>query len=308
MELSCKMVSKFVKEDDTMKYLPPEMREEYNRLTKENPDIPELNHPLINVSDAFRAYFILADFFTDESSGEQVEKMLVGLRDINLLESALCRQNVTFAGRVKYDNPIDICATLFFGLVKDHAFVDGNKRTALLLLLYQLTLYGYLPSAPVHEHEKLVVAVAANNLAEDLDFRGIFKKFKKKPDPEIQTISYWLRHKNTKKKDHSYHVSPTAKEFCVALEGLGVKCEIGSGKLHFTREIKGFLGTKNVKKYTVPFGGYTRAIGAKTARDILSGLDLYDEFASYQDLLNGSEPLYEIVDRFRVPLRRLKDL
>lgn len=308
MQLSCKIVSKSIKEDDTMKYLPPEMREEYNRLTKENPDIPELNHPLINVSDAFRAYFILAHFFTDASSGEQVEKMLVGLRDINLLESALCRQNVTFAGRVKYDNPIDICATLFFGLVKDHAFVDGNKRTALLLLLYQLTLYGYLPSAPVNEYEKLVVAVAANNLAEDLDFRGIFRKFKKKPDPEIQTISYWLRHKNTKKKDHSYHVSPTAKEFCVALEGLGVKCEVASGKLHFTREIKGFLGTKSVKKYTIPFGGNTRAIGAKTARDVLSGLDLYDEFASYQDLLNGSEPLYEIVDRFRVPLRRLKDL
>ena len=124
-----------------MKYLRNDLREEYERIAKNVPDIEGLQHPLINFSDVLHAYFILADYFTDESS-DNIEHMLVGLRSADLLGSALGRQIVSFGGRKKYTDSIEICATLFYGLVKDHAFHDGNKRTALLTLLYQLTLYA----------------------------------------------------------------------------------------------------------------------------------------------------------------------
>lgn len=140
-----------------MKYLRNDLREEYERIAKNVPDIEGLQHPLINFSDVLHAYFILADYFTDESS-DNIEHMLVGLRSADLLGSALGRQIVSFGGRKKYTDSIEICATLFYGLVKDHAFHDGNKRTALLTLLYQLTLYGYIPSVSVNKYEKLVVA------------------------------------------------------------------------------------------------------------------------------------------------------
>jgi len=52
-----------------------------------------------------------------------------GLRDRGLLESALARGQQ----RANYDESADLCdlaASLGYGLVKNHAFVDGNKRTA----------------------------------------------------------------------------------------------------------------------------------------------------------------------------------
>lgn len=93
--------------------------------------------------------------------------MLIGVRDTNLLGSAIGRQNIRFGGKTKYTDKIDICATLFFGLVKNHSFSDGNKRTALLILLYQLGLFGYMPNVSQKKFEKLVVSVAANKIPTD---------------------------------------------------------------------------------------------------------------------------------------------
>lgn len=89
-----KIMSSTFKGVDITKYLPNDMRKEYNRLIKLYPDVPDLVHPYINISDVLRGYFILADYFTDDSSGDDIERMLVGIRDMNLLISALCRQNV----------------------------------------------------------------------------------------------------------------------------------------------------------------------------------------------------------------------
>lgn len=160
-----------------MNNLPKDLKEEYIYLVENNEDIQGIEHPLINISDTLKAYFILAHYFTDPSSGYQ-EKMLVGVRDINLLGSAIGRQNISFNGKTKYTDKIDICATLFFGLVKNHSFSDGNKRTALLILLYQLGLYGYVPIAPKKEFEKLVVSVAANRI--ERDYKNDYKKCKKR--------------------------------------------------------------------------------------------------------------------------------
>ena len=152
-----------------MKYLPENLKNEYDFLVRNNPDIEGLDHPLINLSDTFQAYYILVHFFTDTSSTDESEKMLVGIRSIDLLASALCRQVVSYDGKRKYSNPLDICATLFFGLVKNHSFCDGNKRTALLILLYQLLLFGYIPCVSWKEFEKLVLSVAANKLKEIIE-------------------------------------------------------------------------------------------------------------------------------------------
>ena len=58
------------------------------------------------MSDALRAYFALADYFTDPSA-ECSERMLVGLRSADLLYSALARQRVTFGNQttILFFNP-----------------------------------------------------------------------------------------------------------------------------------------------------------------------------------------------------------
>lgn len=290
-----------------LKFLPDDLKREYEFQTKNNPDIPGLKHPLINLSDTFRAYYILADYFTDPSSRDLSEKMLVGIRSVDLLASALGRQDISFGGRPKYREPLDICATLFFGLVKNHSFSDGNKRTALLILLYQLQLYGYIPSAPKKEFEKLVLSVAAGNL--EVEYRSYYRKFRKFEDAEVRTISYMLR-RMVVKKDNSYHIAPTAKDFCTALENLGVVCIQDNGKLRFSYKEQGKWSVFSVeeKKHSINFGGWTRVVGAKAARETLQTLGLYDQFATYNDFIEGVEPLYELVDNFKEPLRRLKDM
>lgn len=294
------------REDTAMKYLPNDLKREYEFQIRNNPDLEGLEHPLINLSDTFRAYFILVHYFTDSSSEEETERMLVGIRSVDLLASALSRQIVSFEGRLKYRDPLDICATLFFGMVKNHSFSDGNKRTSLLILLYQLHLFGYVPTAPKKEFEKLVISVAKDSLS--TDYRSYYRKFKKADDQQIKAIAFILR-RMVSKKDNSYHISPTTKEFCVALEKLGVTCFQENGKLKFSYLPAGkwrFLQPQE-KNYYIPFGGWTRTIGAKTARDTLQALELYDQFPSYKDLLEGADPLYELTDNFKEPLRRLKD-
>ena len=194
----------------------------------------------------------------------------------------------------------------FFGLVKNHSFSDGNKRTALLILLYQLQLYGYIPTAPKKEFEKLVLSVAEGSI--ERDYRSYYRKFKKLDDSVIKTISFALK-RMTNKKDNSYHVAPTMKEFCAALQNQNVVCSQENGKVKFTYKRKGTWRQliPREKNYSIPFGGWTRTVGPRTAREVLQALDLYDQFASYKSLLEGDDPLYELTDNFKEPLRRLKD-
>lgn len=290
----------------SMKYLSPGLKKDFDRLMEECTPVDGIAHPLINFDDVLRAYFILADYFTDESSGTEIERMLVGLRSEPLLASAITRQTISFGGKNKYTDPIEICSTLFYGLVKNHAFLDGNKRVSLLILLYQLSLYGYVPKASEKEFEQLVVSVAANTMNPK-----ILKKFKSKKmsktDIEVQAIAYSLR-RMVKRKDNTYHVKITAREFRDALEVAGVVVKQETGKLKFRREVKKIWPfPSKVLQYSIVFGGWSRTIGAATAREVMDALDLWGQYSSYQDFLEGSEPMYQLIQQFEGPLRRLKD-
>jgi death on curing protein len=54
-----------------------------------------------------------------------------GILDINLLISAASRPKATFDGNDLYVDLFDKAAALMDSLVRNHAFVDGNKRTAI---------------------------------------------------------------------------------------------------------------------------------------------------------------------------------
>lgn len=66
---------------------------------------------------------------------------LPGLRDLGLLESALARPRNLFAHRPEAD-VFDLAATYAYGLARDHAFNDGNKRTAYVVARLFLVLHG----------------------------------------------------------------------------------------------------------------------------------------------------------------------
>src|SRR3546814_17228206 len=85
-----------------------------------------------------------------------------GIRDISLLQSALSRPRNLAA----YDNPdpAALAASYAFGIARNHPFVDGNKRTALVVAETFLSLTGW----ELHEynaaHTALVLDLATGNM------------------------------------------------------------------------------------------------------------------------------------------------
>lgn len=67
-----------------------------------------------------------------------------GLRDAGLLDAAVHRPQATFAGEDLYPTLFDKAGALCHSLIKNHAFVDGNKRTSLLSSMTFLELNGYI--------------------------------------------------------------------------------------------------------------------------------------------------------------------
>jgi len=57
-----------------------------------------------------------------------------GIRDRGILDSAINRPYQTFDGQELYPSPIDKAAAIFESIISNHPFVDGNKRTAYVLM------------------------------------------------------------------------------------------------------------------------------------------------------------------------------
>jgi death-on-curing protein len=87
-----------------------------------------------------------------------------GLRDEALLESAVAAPQASFAGAPLFKDPVEIAAAYLFYLCRNHAFVDGNKRTALATCLLFLRVNGLEPMPDGPDWEALVLDVAASRL------------------------------------------------------------------------------------------------------------------------------------------------
>lgn len=57
-----------------------------------------------------------------------------GIRDKGILESAINRPYQTFDGQELYPTPVDKAAAIFESIISNHPFIDGNKRTAYVLM------------------------------------------------------------------------------------------------------------------------------------------------------------------------------
>ena len=83
-----------------------------------------------------------------------------GIRDHALLESALKSPFQTFGGEDLYPTVIEKGARLGFSLVSNHAFVDGNKRIGVFVMLVFLELNGVKIFATNDDIVKIGLSVA----------------------------------------------------------------------------------------------------------------------------------------------------
>jgi death-on-curing protein len=98
-----------------------------------------------------------------------------GIRDIGLIESALNRALTTFDSNELYKDIEEKISVITYGLVKNHGFVDGNKRIGVSVMLLLLRVNGIKIKYSQNELVNLGLVIADGSM----DEKGIKQWIKK---------------------------------------------------------------------------------------------------------------------------------
>lgn len=90
-----------------------------------------------------------------------------GVRDENLLASAVLTPQSSFGGKSPYADIVEVAAAYLYYLCGNHPFIDGNKRTAMMAAIVFLRLNGIEPAVDSDEWEAFVLDVASSKLDRD---------------------------------------------------------------------------------------------------------------------------------------------
>ena len=99
---------------------------------------------------------LLHQILIEQTGGE------AGVRDMGLLESALASCEMTFDGRELFPSKEEKAARLAVGLVSNHAFVDGNKRIGVSVMLTFLEVNGIRLRVTDEELVEIGISLARN--------------------------------------------------------------------------------------------------------------------------------------------------
>ena len=108
--------------------------------------------------------FTLQDIYELHTQLENAFVLSSGVRDENLLASAVNTPFQTFMGNDLYPSIYDKAAQLCYGIANNHPFTDGNKRTALHSMYVYLIINGFDIMATQQDVENIIIDVAAGNM------------------------------------------------------------------------------------------------------------------------------------------------
>ena len=103
-----------------------------------------------------RQVLLIHEQLIRETGGSQ------GLRDEGLLESALAAPFQSFDGEDAFPSIYQKAARLGYGLIKNHPFVDGNKRIGTHVMLVFLALNDIALSYTQEELTQIILVIAAS--------------------------------------------------------------------------------------------------------------------------------------------------
>lgn len=103
----------------------------------------------------------------------------VGIREPGMLASVAVKPKTTFDSVELYPDIFTKVAVVYEGLCNYHVFIDGNKRTAALVMYRFLTINGYKLTATNKQLEDYTLFVATNN-------------------PDIIEVAKWISKHSTK--------------------------------------------------------------------------------------------------------------
>ena len=252
----------------------------------------EIEFPKLTCVDVLTVHFVLVDMFYGKKSGIGG----IGPKSLDLLISAVHRQNVGFGSVEKWKKTEEVAATLLYGLVMNHPFHDANKRTGFLSTLWFLNRNKLTIKITEKQFEDFTVSVA------DKSFRKMEKyqrSFAGLDDADILYISHYLRSVTRQADKRDYSV--TYRELNSLLKRFGFELcnphhntidlvENASGKRVCNIGCHGM--TKQVSKPTIKY------VRQETGLDFLSGCDSGAFF-------KGEEPLNNLLAKYYEPLERL---
>ncbi|MBO6535277.1 MAG: type II toxin-antitoxin system death-on-curing family toxin [Balneolaceae bacterium] len=88
----------------------------------------------------------------------------LGIRDEGLLESALALPKQSFGGEYVHSSIFEMAAAYGFHLCKNHPFIDGNKRTALVAMFTFLHVNGFRINADKKVLYSVIIDLASGKL------------------------------------------------------------------------------------------------------------------------------------------------
>lgn len=109
----------------------------------------------------------------DETGGSH------GIRDLGILQSAISRPMVTFKGKALYPDVFQKAAAIMESLIKNHPFIDGNKRTAISSAGIFLRINGDSLETSQEELEDFTLSMATGKASFN-DAVKWFKQYAKK--------------------------------------------------------------------------------------------------------------------------------
>jgi death-on-curing protein len=83
-----------------------------------------------------------------------------GIRDIGILKSAIAMPSATFDGNYLHTDIFEMSAAYLFHIVRNHPFIDGNKRTGAVASIVFLMMNGIDFHADENDFEKIVLLTA----------------------------------------------------------------------------------------------------------------------------------------------------
>ena len=87
-----------------------------------------------------------------------------GLINLGLLESAVAQPQATMFGDYICNDIFEMAAAYFFHIIKNHAFIDGNKRTGLVVAIVFLELNGVILYCDLDDLYALALGIADSSL------------------------------------------------------------------------------------------------------------------------------------------------
>lgn len=239
------------------------------------------DRPYLTCEDVVDAHYLICDHFL--RLGEGIAGF--GPKDFGLLSSAVCRQLASAGGAFVYSDFWDIASSLIFGLINDHPFHDGNKRTAFLSSVFFMMEHGYIPSVEIIEVEDFMVEIA--------DFKRVNGR-----DLKVDEIS--PRFKSMfRKQDNRMAYIITFNELQSLLTPYG--CSIGNPSGNYINVYRG-----EDRLAQVGFPGWSREVSRNAISTVRKATGLLPENGiDAQVFFKGVDPLSKLIGIYAEPLKRL---